>query len=85
MKFLNLSKISSGANNRPKPNAKPQIVSDQLLFITIDENKDPKIIITPKVVVIKLLTILLAGFFSSRDFNFIFFFGNWFFSVSNWE
>lgn len=52
MKFFNLPNISSGANNRPRPMATPQTASDQLLFIIMAENNDPRIITVPKVVVI---------------------------------
>ena len=76
MKFFNFLSISSGAKTRPNPTAKPHTASDQLLFITIDENKDPKIIITPREVVIKLFHIFVIGLLSSRDFRTFFLFGN---------
>lgn len=74
MKFFNLVSIASGANNRPSPIPIPQTESDQLLFITIAENNDPRIMIIPKVVVIKDFQILHIGVFWSRDFWFVFFF-----------
>jgi hypothetical protein len=77
---LSFFNISSGANNKPKPTAIPHTESDQLLFIAIDENKDPKIITTPSEVVIKLFHIFVTGLLSSRDFRTFFFFTNfvWF-------
>jgi hypothetical protein len=65
--------ISSGANNKPSPIAIPHTASDQLLFITIAENNDPKIMIIPKVVVIRDFQILDIGVVWSRDFWSFFF------------
>lgn len=76
MKFLSFFSISSGANSKPKPTAIPQTASDQLLFITIDENREPNITTTPKLVVTRLFQILDIGFLWIRDREFVFFFGD---------
>jgi len=61
----------------------PHTESDQLLFITIDENKDPKIITTPREVVIKLFHIFVMGLLSTRDFRVFLFFGNFVWGFSD--